>query len=41
MPNSYAATSYVAEMINPNFDIWRPKYPWVDKEWSKNLYTNT
>ena len=22
-------------MTNPNFDIWRPEYPWLDKECSK------
>ncbi len=26
---------YVTEMTNPNFDIWRPEYPWLDKECSK------
>ncbi len=35
MPNSHVATSYVAVVINLNFDIWRPKYlkwPWLDKD---------
>ena len=37
MPNSY-----LAEVINPNLDIWRPNYPWLDKGWNKcKLYTNT
>ncbi len=27
--------SYVAEVTNPNFDIWRPEYRWLDKECSK------
>ncbi len=35
MPNSHVATSYVAEVNNPRFDIWRPILPLLDKEWSK------
>ncbi len=38
MPNRHVGTiSYVAEVNNPNFDIWRPKYPWQD---SKLNYTD-
>ncbi len=40
--NWHATTSYVAEMTNPNFDVWRPKYSWLGKECSKcKPYTNT
>lgn len=31
---SHVATSYIAEVTIPVFDIWRPKlymYPWLDK----------
>ncbi len=31
MPISRVA-SYLAEVINPIFDIWRPKWAWLDKE---------
>ncbi len=30
MPSSHVATSYVAEVTNPNFDIW--KWLWLHKE---------
>ena len=40
--SSHVATSYVDEVTNPNFEIWRPKWPWLYTKWSKcNLYTNT
>ncbi len=40
MPNRHLATTctYVAEVINPNFDIYKARIPLVrqhDKEWSK------
>ncbi len=34
MPNNEVITGYVAKVTNFNFDIWSPKCPWLDKEWS-------
>ncbi len=37
MPNSHEAY-----LSNPSFDIWSPKWLWLDKDWSKCiLYTDT
>ncbi len=40
--NSHVDTCYVAGVTNSNFDIWRPKCPWLEKEWDKcKLYIDT
>ncbi len=40
--NKKVVTGYVAEETNPNFELWRPKWPWLGKKWSKcMLYTYT